>query len=79
MSELTIGSKFTVKKSNGWDWFGTFRWWEADIEVTGFNGSGGYWIVERWHWNGSPNILQTQPRTLTPKESRELETEVQHG
>ena len=73
MSALTIGREYYWKRSNGWDWFGTDRWWEVFVKIAGLNGGGGYWIEENWRWNGSGETIRCEIKSLTADESRELE------
>lgn len=70
---LDIGKSFTAKRGSGWNWNGVERWWEVETTVTGYNGAGGYWVTENWHWNGSPQFLRNEIRSLTAEQSRALD------
>lgn len=73
---LEIGREYHWKRTDGWNWFGTERWWTVFIEVTGLNGVGGYWINEYWRWNGSPNNTLHNIRTLSLEESIQLTRDI---
>lgn len=60
------------RKTDGWDWFGTRRWWDIFVMVHGINGAGGLSITELWRWNGSSHTIRNIPRNLSHAESREL-------
>ena len=70
MKSLEIGREYYWKRTDGWKWIdGEQHWWEIFITVDGYNGVGGYWLVERWRWNGSSETLKVQPRTISYDES----------
>ena len=74
---LEIGREYYWKRSDGWTWIdGQERWWEVFVEASGFNGAGGYWIEERWRWNGSSETIRAQIRTLSAEETCQIEAEV---
>lgn len=65
------------KRTDGWNWSGTERWWEVFIVFyDGMNGGGGACVEERWRWNGSSQNLRVQPRNLSLFETRELIAEL---
>lgn len=67
------------KRTDGWNWSGTERWWEVFIVFhDGMNGGGGACVEERWRWNGSSQNLRVQPRNLSLFETRELIAELAH-
>ena len=70
---LDIGVSFTAKRGNSWKWNGVDRWWTVTTTILGFNGAGGYWVKEEWSWNGSLQTIKTDNRTLSAKESRDLD------
>lgn len=73
---LEIGKTYLSKRSQPWDWFGEQRWWEVFTTVTGLNGGGGYWVREEWRWNNSTTTTSTHVRTLSLRQSRELEAAI---
>ena len=76
MKEIELGKEYYIGKSNGWDWFGTHRWWEIFVIIDGFNGSGGYWLRERWRWNGSSQNIREEIKTLSLEESQEVDSKI---
>ena len=68
----SIGAVF-LDKSEPWVWDGKKRWWIIESKVTGYNGSGGYWIERTWRWNGSSQIIRKEILTLSPTETDQLE------
>lgn len=74
---LDIGVSFTAKRGSSWQWDGRERWWEVTTTVTGYNGVGGYWVTEGWHWNGSSQWLRDDIRSLTAEQSRTLDAQYQ--
>jgi len=77
--ELEFGKEYYWKRTTGWDWFGTPRWWEIFIILDGLNGSGGYWLRENWRWNGSLQNIRTEVRTLPYDESKQIEKVIQNN
>jgi hypothetical protein len=73
---IETGKKYYWKRSKGWDWFGTTRWWEYFVEFAGFNGSGGLWLVETSSWNGSDQEMFRQPRSLSREDSAKVVEQV---
>ena len=70
---LETGIRYFWKRTGSWKWLdGRERWWEVDIKFDGFNGAGGVWLTEYWHWNGSAEILRVQPRTLDYETSKQI-------
>jgi len=47
-------------------------YWIIEREVAGFNGGGGFWIVEKWKWPSGGTCWE-EIRTLTLEQSRKLE------
>lgn len=74
---LEIGQIYYWKRTDGWDWFGTRRWWEVFVTIDGLNGSGGYWLKEHWRWNGDSEDVRTELRTLNPEESQSLQHDIE--
>ena len=73
---LELNKEYYWKRTDGWDWFGTQRWWEIFIVPTGYNGVGGLWLLERWRWNGSSQTIREEVRTLSHAESQQIVKEV---
>jgi hypothetical protein len=73
---LDIGERHLSMRSKPWAWNGGERWWEVFTTVTGFNGAGGYWVRQDWHWNGSPEINHYHIRSLSAEESRQLDADI---
>jgi len=75
---LPIGFRALSKQSDGWKSHvdGSPRWWNWFTTIQGYNGAGGYWVVEELCWN-TGGTHSTQPRSLTWKESRALEAEIE--
>jgi hypothetical protein len=74
---LEVGVEYYWKRSGSWRWFdGLEHWWEVFVEVSGFNGSGGYWLYERWRWNGSSENIRNEIKTLSYHDSAVLSKEV---
>jgi len=69
---IVTGQEYLWKQSDGWDWFGTFRWWEVFVEFTGLNGSGGAWLKEKWRWNGSSQTMREDIKTLSYEETEAI-------
>ena len=77
---LEVGREYYWKHTPGWQWFdGHEHWWEVFVRVSGFNGLGGYWLEEMWRWNGSPDVLRREVRTLSYEESEKLTHEVEQA
>jgi len=72
MRRIETGIEYYYKRTSAWDWFGEKRWWEIFIEFSGFNGTGGCWIIERWRWNNSKQIIIEQIETLPYQETKKL-------
>ncbi len=70
------GQEHYWKRTDGWDWFGTPRWWEVFVVPLGINGVGGLWLEEHWRWNGSSETIRSQTRTLSREETRDLVQQV---
>lgn len=73
---LEIGREYYWTRTPGWDWFGTWRWWEVFIVPLGWDGGGGVWAEERWRWNGSANTLRRTVDSLSAGETLALMTEI---
>lgn len=76
MMKIELHKEYYVGKSNSWDWFGTERWWEYRVIITGFNGAGGYWVEELSGWNGGKKDHFREIKTLSWEESRELDKKI---
>lgn len=74
---IKTGTEYYLKRTEGWDWFGTPRWWEVFVEFSGLNGSGGIWLIERWRWNGSSQNIREHIRTLKFEKSQEIIQQVE--
>ena len=71
------GVEYYWRRTEGWDWFGTPRWWQVFVVFAdGMNGGGGACIEERWRWNGSSQTIRRQPRNLTYAETVELRSDL---
>ncbi len=76
--ELAEGREYYWKRTGSWKWFdGLEHWWEIFVEVCGMNGVGGYWLYERWRWNGSSHNIRNEIRTLSYEESRRLDRDIE--
>ncbi len=75
---LPIGTRALSKQSGGWKSHvdGRDLWWNWFTTIKGYNGAGGYWVVDELCWS-SGGIHSTQPRTLSWEESRKLEAEIE--
>jgi hypothetical protein len=76
---LPIGFRALSKQSGTWDSItgdGSKRWWNWYTTIKGYNGAGGYWVLEELCWN-TGGVHSTQPRTLSWEESRKLEAEIE--
>ena len=73
---LQTGKEYYWKRSEGWNWFGTSRWWEVFVEISGLNGGGGAWLVERWRWNGSSETIHEHIKSLSYEETRKITEEI---
>jgi len=74
--EVEMDREYYWKRTPGWDWFGTPRWWEVFIVPLGFNGAGGLWLKERWRWNGSDENIREEIRTLSAGETLALLSQI---
>ena len=70
--DIEYGVDFYWKRTPSWQWDGQERWWEVFVRFTGENGGSGMWIVERWRWNGSPQWMFDQPRSLSFEQTRDV-------
>jgi len=70
--DIETGKEYFWKRTEGWDWFGTKRWWEVFVEFAGFNGAGGVWLTEYWRWNSSKETIRKEVRTLSREDSQKL-------
>ncbi len=73
---IFTGRDYYWKRTDGWDWFGTRRWWEVSIEFTGLNGSGGAWVKEKWRWNNNPQVVKEEILTLSIEKTEEIVIEI---
>ena len=73
---LQMHKEYYWKSSEGWTWFGTPRWWEIFVEISGLNGAGGVWLAERWRWNGSSETIREQIKTLSYEDTVKLIDEI---
>lgn len=73
---LFTGHDYYWKRTDGWDWFGAPRWWEVSIEFLGLNGSCGAWLKEKWRWNGNPQVVREDIRTLSFEDTEKLIEEI---
>jgi len=71
---IETGIDYYWKRSEGWVGLDgkTERWWDYFVEVSGYNGAGGLWIVEKSRHSGETSWFSRQPRTLSLAESRQL-------
>lgn len=75
---LPIGFRALSKQSGTWKSItgdGTDRWWNWFTTIKGYNGGGGYWVVDELCWN-TGGTHHTEIRTLSWEESRALEAEI---
>jgi len=73
---IETGVEYFWKRTKGWNWLGSTRWWEVFVEFSGLNGGGGAWIIERWRWNGSAETLRCQPASLSLEKTKKLIDEI---
>lgn len=76
---LPIGFRALSKQSDGYkmpSFDDKLRWWNWFTTIKGYNGAGGYWVLEELCWN-TGGTHSTQPRSLSWEESRELEREIE--
>lgn len=69
---IFVGEDYYWKRSGGWQWNGVERWWEYYVEITGMNGAGGVWCIEKSRWNGALDWQFRQPQLLSYVDSCEL-------
>lgn len=61
------------RRTDGWNWFGTQRWWEIFVVfANGFHGGGGACVEERWRWNDSQQTIWREYRNLSHDETVEM-------
>ncbi len=76
--DIETGKDYLWKTSDPWDWFGKQCWWEVSVEFIGLNGDGGMWLIEKWRWNNSTEILREFTRSLSSIEIDALFIEIRH-
>jgi hypothetical protein len=86
MSETTTefkivpGVEYFTRRTTGWNWFGTTRWWEVFVVfLDGMNGGGGACIEERWRWNGSSQNIRCEYRNLSFHQTQELIEQIRNA
>ena len=73
---LDIGTRHISKQTKSWKWNGEDRWWNVFTTIKGYNGAGGYWVEDEWCWNGNPQVVRSDIRTLSAEQSRELDSDI---
>jgi len=79
MSEIVEGKEYYWKSTESWSWFGANHWWDVFVVVTGYNGTGGACIEERWRWDHSNETIRREYRDLTMFETAVLFTTLEEN
>jgi hypothetical protein len=75
---LETGVDYYWRRSESWKGHdGGDRWWEWFVEISGLNGAGGLWIVEKLRHHGQVRWHSKQPRTLGYSDSLKLVGELE--